>query len=122
LDKLHLEGPVGALNHDAFVGKKPSAFVSVRLSSGRSLRLLLLKTLCLLLSRLAWASHLEALVSDGGDNPFLARNSSSAFATFATFVFENLFAYFYLDVFFCSDHGWMRAEPIANEQSPAAPP
>jgi hypothetical protein len=55
LEQLHLEGLVGALNHDAFVGKKPSAF-----------------------------------------------------ATFASFLFKNLFAYFCLDVFFCSDHGWMR--------------
>jgi len=31
------------------------------------------------------ASHVEVLVSHGGDNPFLARRSPSAFATFASF-------------------------------------
>jgi hypothetical protein len=38
------------------------------------------------------ASHVEALVSHGGDNPFLARRSPSAFATFASFCLKTSFA------------------------------
>ncbi len=41
-------------------------------------------------------------------NPFLAKRSPSAFATFAPFLFKNIFAYFCLEVFFYSDHEPMK--------------
>jgi hypothetical protein len=55
------------------------------------------------------ASHVEALVSHGGDNPFLARRSPSAFATFASFCLKtSLRCLLRLDLFFCSDHKPMK--------------
>ena len=61
-----------------------------------------------LLRRLLWASHLEALINDGGDNPFLARRKPFCLCYLCFLLFKNLFAYFCLDVFFCSDRKPMK--------------
>jgi hypothetical protein len=57
--------------------------------------------------RSTWASRLETLLAAVGDNPF-SSEKKLFFASFASFLFKNLFAYFCLDVFFWSDHERMK--------------